>query len=304
MWPLDELRSTLRARGDLWEVAPGLVGMRGATLHLYRALERRIAELCSGETVDDWHVPSALPLATLERAQYFTSFPQWLTLAAHLDDDRAVLRDVAESPCPGDTASRAMAPASAALTPAVCYHVYSALAGQRVTSPRIVTAQSTCWRHESPNHVALERDWAFTMREVVCVGTDADVRAFVARCMERVTEFAESIGLAHEIAEATDPFFAPTSRGKQVLQRVKALKRELLLPLSDDRSIAASSFNLHETFFGDTFGIRTGDGTPAFTGCVAFGIERWTLAFLVRHGTDPETWPSLADTGELLGAHT
>ena len=92
------LRSALRGGGgELWEVAPGLVGLRGDAGRLFRALERSIAELCGAETGDEWRVPPALPLATLERAEYFASFPQWLTLAAHLSGDDDVLRQVAES---------------------------------------------------------------------------------------------------------------------------------------------------------------------------------------------------------------
>jgi hypothetical protein len=65
----------------------------------------------------------------------------------------------------------------------------------------------------------------------------------------------------------------------------------LLLPLGDGRSVAAASFNDHATFFGDAFDIRDGAGAPATSGCVAYGIERWLLAVLVEHGTDPRNWP-------------
>jgi hypothetical protein len=36
------------------------------------------------------------------------------------------------------------------------------------------------------------------------------------------------------------------------------------------------------------------DGTPATTGCTAFGVERWLLAVLVEHGVRPLGWPMLA----------
>jgi seryl-tRNA synthetase len=302
MWPLDRLYHTLRDRGELWEPMPGLVGLRGQTARLYRALGERIASLCGIETDDEWRVPAAIPLAALERADYFASFPQWLTLAGHLSDDEEQLRRVAQSTSPAASAMHATVPTGAALTPAVCYHVYAALAGQRVVAPRIMTAQTTCWRHEHPNHTALERDWAFTMREVVCVGADTDVRAFVDRVSGRVSALAETLGLEPRIVEATDPFFAPTARGKELLQRIQALKHELMLPVSEQRSIAASSFNLHQTFFGEAFDIRDGNGAPVHTGCVAFGIERWTLAFLVRHGPDPEAWPSFMEDAYRVGA--
>jgi len=79
---------------------------------------------------------------------------------------------------------------------------------------------------------------------------------------------------------------------RRQLQRVKGLKRELLLPLGGGRRVAASSFNDHERFFGDAFDIRLSDGSPAHSACCAHGVERWTLALLVAHGPDARHWPS------------
>ncbi len=77
-----------------------------------------------------------------------------------------------------------------------------------------------------------------------------------------------------------------------MLQRLKGLKQELRLAVGDD-TVAAASFNLHEGFFGDAFDIRLPDGSPAASGCVAYGIERWLLAFLAAHGTSARDWPVL-----------
>jgi hypothetical protein len=101
---------------------------------------------------------------------------------------------------------------------------------------------------------------------------------------------------------ATDPFFAPTARGKALLQRVKGLKHELALPIGGERSTAAASFNNHEQFFGEAFGITLESGEAASSGCVAFGLERWLLAFLVAHGIDRVAWPSLDPTYEETSA--
>jgi hypothetical protein len=49
--------------------------------------------------------------------------------------------------------------------------------------------------------------------------------------------------------------------------------------------MAIASFNLHEQFFAARFGITRQGNAPAFSGCVAFGIERWALALASRHGT-------------------
>jgi seryl-tRNA synthetase len=282
----------LKARGEIWDVAPGVTGFRGDTAALFRALEQRIAEICFGETSDEWRVPPAIDFATLARADYFASLPQWLTLASHLSGSDEVLLQVAEHDEPAVAVREAATPPLVALNPAVCYHVYARFVGQTIDTTQLVTAQAGCWRHEGERHATLERGWAFTMREAVCIGTEHDARAFLERGVERATRLATALELDATIAPATDPFFAPTGRAKQLLQRIKELKHELLLPVGDHHTTAAASFNLHDTFFGEAFDIRLADGRPATTACMAFGIERWTLAFLVAHGPNAADWPA------------
>jgi seryl-tRNA synthetase len=294
----ERIVAELRARGELWESAPGLVGLRGDVLALRHALEALAADAAGGTgsacggSCEEWLPPAALSLETLARASYFASFPQWLTLASHLREDMESLERVARSADPASAARDASAPADAALPPAVCYHVYSALAGRVLDKAAMITASGTCWRHEGEKLRPLARGWAFTMREGVCVGDASTVEAFRARGTDRALALAASLGLDARLEEATDPFFVPTARGRALLQRLKGLKQELRLPVGDETT-AAASFNLHERFFGQAFDIRLTDGTFAASACVAYGVERWLLAFLAVHGTDARGWPTL-----------
>lgn len=303
----DLVVAELRARGELWETSPGVVGMRGALASLYSAVSAAIGEIATEgnrhtpratrhtlqASVEEWRMPSAISFETLERAQYFDSFPHWLTAASHLKDDEAVLELVSKAKRPGVEAAKSLEVASNALPPAVCYHTYAALANSTIESPVVMTAEETCWRHEGSRLAALERGWAFRMREIVFLGGSADAEAFRQQHIENVTAFAESIGLKTRVELATDPFFAPTARGKALLQLVKALKHELIVDRPDGTSLAISSFNNHERFFGDAFGIRLANGEPATTACVALGIERWMLAILMTHGVESSNWPML-----------
>ena len=294
----------LRARGELWEAGPGLVGLRGDALELSRAIEGRLRDAAAGSAAgcEEWQVPPAIALEALARSGYFASFPQWLTAAAHLSDDPAVLEGVATSAAPAAAARSALAPADAALPPAACYHVYAALAGRVLgDAPVVVTAQCTCWRHEGARLRPLARGWAFTMREVVCVGAERATRRVADRGAARARVLAESLGLGGRLAVAEDPFYAPTARGRALLQRVKALKHELLLPVGGGAEVAAASVNLHETFFGEAFDIRLASGDPASGACVAFGVERWLLAFLCAHGLEARGWPDVGTRHSGLG---
>lgn len=298
----DDVVSTLRERGDLWETARGLIGMRGVTRELMQAISSGLGELVREETTDDWDVPAGISLETLERAGYFKSFPQWLTVGSHLSDDESVLERIASSASPAAEARRSVGQADAALSPAVCYHTYEALAGRCLASPTLMTSEGVCWRHEGDRLTPLERGWAFRMRELVCIGTDADVEKFRQRWMVNASAFAESLGLVTEILTASDPFFAPTARGKAALQRIKSLKHELVVHFPDSRPMAIASFNNHERFFGEAFGISLETGETAASGCVAFGLERWLLAVLVANGVD--RLARLSSTGALIESGT
>ena len=283
--------SALRARGELWEVAPGLVGLRGHVLTLLRRLETEIASLAHSDTPEEWLPAPALAMHTLHRADYFASFPFWLTAASHLPDDEHALERIATADEPIAAARSAARSTDVALPPALCYHVFDGLSGRRLTTTRLVTLVGTCWRHERAGLAPLERQWAFTMREIVCLGAAEDVEDFRQRGMRLAASLASRLDLDAGFLVATDPFFAPTARGKTIVQRVKALKHELALPIGGERSTAAASFNNHERFFGEAFGITLASGEPASSGCVAFGLERWLLAFLVAHGIDRVAWP-------------
>ena len=303
MWSAERVVRDLIARGELWEVSPGLVGLRGDALALLEAIEEAVIGIAREDNADAWRVPPGIPLATLARADYFRSFPQWLTVASHLSSDESDLRRVAESADPAYAARSTLAPADAALLPAVCYHCYARFAGTTITDSIVVTAQQLCWRHEGERLAPLERGWAFAMRELVCLGSASDVKAFLARGRTRAVRLAVSLGLAAGIVEAEDPFFAPTGRGKGLLQRVKGLKHELVLPVGSGRTIAAASVNDHEAFFGDAFDIRIEGGAPASSGCIAFGLERWLLAVLAAYGPHSRDWPVLPSRQAGAGSH-
>lgn len=298
--------SEMKRTGLLWESTPGLSALRGPAARLRAAIEHELNELCMSAAHEEWHVPPALPFSALARADYFASFPQWLTAVAHIDTDESTLGSIAAAVDPATAAVDALHAAPIALQPAVCYHVYAALAGSVVRAPVCCTVAGTCWRHEADGFVPLERGWAFTMREVVRVGSADAVRDFRVQGIEAALRLAHRLGLDASIESAADPFFAPSARGRAVLQQLRSLKHELRLPIGEGRSVAAASFNDHAQFFGEAFDIQLEAGVPATSGCVAFGVERWVLAVLVEHGLEPDAWPLALNTSaprlQLAGA--
>jgi len=152
-----------------------------------------------------------------------------------------------------------------------------------------VTVRTTCFRREEQT-APLARHTAFSMREIVCVGDQKEVQRFLERLRRTVEGFFHRWSMPVKLERATDPFFnAPTNR-KYIMQKVAPLKHEMVF----DESLAIGSINFHQDSFGSTYGISY-QGEPVFSGCVAFGIERWVYAFLHHFGTESDKWPGLEE---------
>ena len=71
------------------------------------------------------------------------------------------------------------------------------------------------------------------------------------------------------------------------------LKFELVVPVrSAQQPTACMSFNYHRDHFGQTWNMRNQAGEAAHTGCVAFGMDRLTVALFATHGLDVALWPA------------
>jgi hypothetical protein len=150
-----------------------------------------------------------------------------------------------------------------------------------------VTTRATCFRRET-HYLPLQRQWNFSMREIVCIGTSDEVRSFLARYENKVDDFFQRIHLNVEWKNATDPFFNPSRNPKFLAQKLDPVKTEMVF----ETGLAIGSVNFHRNYFGEAFQIRR-EGQDAYSGCVAFGIERWIFAFLNQFGPDQKNWPDL-----------
>jgi seryl-tRNA synthetase len=130
------------------------------------------------------------------------------------------------------------------------------------------------------------------MHELVRLGEPSVVDAWRRSWITRGLELLGQLGLAVAEAPANDPFFGRGGRLLATNQRAAELKFELLAPIAQSaEGTAIMSVNYHQDHFGTIYGIRTADGEVAHSACLGFGLERVTLALLVRHGLEPARWP-------------
>jgi hypothetical protein len=238
----------------------GLLSPGPAETTLIHSLQSRLREMALAAGAEERQFPTVIDEQILDRSEYFQSFPQCASAVNS----------------PNKTGKYF-------LSPAVCYHCYQLLMNSALVADTLLTCQGRCFRAESANGSHL---WEFTMREIVFLGGDGFVRAQCDAWKQKIVRWAAQLGLTVNLASATDPFFAGETRGKKLLQQIKGLKYELTAAGFSGTDVPIASFNLHERFFTSRFEVTLRGGAPAYSGCVAFGVERWCMALLAQHGVN------------------
>lgn len=291
--PLPELI----AQGEVYPEADGIYTLGPLMSRLVDYFEGLFIDLADHFRAKPYRFPTLIPASYMERVNYFRSFPHSLTFVTHLREDLDVIDRFAQEAACGEDGlnmpAEAFSRIQTLLSPAVCYHLYFTLANRPLPGGSLTaTAVGNCFRYEAINLNSLERMWNFTMREVIFVGSKEFVlenREAARKYMEPVLE---RVGLAYRVESANDPFFIGEFRKQAAFQSAFQLKYEIrgALPYKSS-TLAVGSYNYHQDFFGRSLNITLPDGSPAHTGCVAFGLERIAFAFLAQHGLDPAGWP-------------
>jgi seryl-tRNA synthetase len=283
------MRADLAATHGVACHADGQVTLSGPLLRLERDLDTLFLAWAAALGAVEYRFPPVIAARELARIDYFASFPHLATFPVSLPAEDAAIRTftAAHAACREDDALPigAVAPVRAVLTPAACYPVYVHLQERVLDAVTYVSTRGTCFRRES-HYAPFARQWAFSMREIVCLGTRDEVVAFVERARASIDMVTAAIDLPVAWQDATDSFFAAPPNSRQRVRRLAPTKREIVF----DGRLALGSVNMHGRRFGEAFHI-TRECRPAFSACVAFGLERWMLAVLECFGPRPDQWP-------------
>jgi len=284
----------LQSIGLRWQ-AFGQSVLSGPLFELLQRVDRSIVELAKEWHATEFQFPTLIAARELGRLDYFRSFPHLATFATYLDPEEANLKQFTQGDVldeQGALQFTRTAPVREVLTPAACYHLYIHQQGTTLNQASYYTTRNTCFRRET-HYEALRRQWGFSMREIVCLGTLDEVKAFLTRGREQVNNLLSAAGLSIEWTNATDPFFRPSAQAKYLAQVVNPTKIEAVF----GGDLAIASINLHQDHFGSTYEIQR-SGAAAYSGCIAFGLERWLYAILTQHGVNPAHWPTFSDVAD------
>jgi seryl-tRNA synthetase len=243
------------------------------------ALEERILGWAAECGAEPAIYPSLIPVEGLDRLDYFRNFPHLGVMTAGIAE-HALETGIDEAGTVETIAPEQLEPARYALPSAACFNVYLSMAGERIDGARRITTGANCFRRE--DHYDDTRLLGFYMREIVCVGVRGAVLDHLATFKPRVLAFAEELGLPLRAEPSSDPFF-DSSGARALMAQLFPVKEELVHD-GESGEVAIASLNFHRNFFGERCGITLADGSPAFSGCVAFGIERWITVLQVHLG--------------------
>jgi hypothetical protein len=263
-------------------VAPGVAVLGYEESVLFDAIETRFREISVTLGARSMTCPALLPTEGLARVDFFRNFPHLgLPVARFTDEARAELARGVE---PTSSSEHTIELTGCCLPIATCHGLLLSLRDRSIETSEIVTSIGRCFRNEE-HYEGLRRLHAFHMREVLYIGSQKGVMDHLARSSELVLVLANRLGIKVVQEPATDPFYLDEG-SRSLLSRLDPVKFEFV---SDDGT-ALASVNRHRNFFGERLGISF-EGESSYSGCLAFGVERWIHALLQVHG-DP--WRALA----------
>ena len=281
----------------------GSDGVYARTALYERVFERVVAlvDRLRDTRAEVMRFPPVMSRRQLEKSGYLKSFPNLLGCVCTLHGSEAVIRAAADRHETGGDWTTSLAAADLVLTPAACYPLYPLVAarGPLPTGGLIFDVAADCFRREPSR--SLDRLQSFRMREFVRIASPEDITAFREGWIARARELAVELALPHTVDIANDPFFGRVGQVMAVSQLQQSLKFELLIPYyAGARPTACMSFNYHREHFGQVWSIKASAEEPVHTGCVAFGMDRLTVALFANHGLDPARWPASARRALVL----
>lgn len=305
----DDPHTMLEKTGNLATYGQGRYGLGPLLVRLMEGFDRQFVQMASQFAAEPWQFPTLIGAELLDRCRYLSSFPQSLSVVAHLRPDLEAIDHFAKTARWDGTRltvdTQDLDAVRCLLSPTVCFHCFGRLGGSTLRQDSTYTAVGKCFRYESGNLNGLERLWDFTMREIILVGSRSFVMDGRQKIIEHTIRLMDEWGLAYSVCTATDPFFIDEFSVQSTFQKAFDLKFELRAKLpyrGPGKDLAIGSFNYHQDFFGRSLNIRNQEGDSAFTSCVGFGLERVALAFLAQYGLEKSRWPE-AVVG-LLGSNS
>ncbi len=287
----DAFRRDLMAAGLLVPTgADGVYGYSAVYQRVVAGIDRCVTDLGAG-AYEAVHFPPLLGRGTFDRTGYLQSFPDLMGSVHVFRGGDRQHRELSRRYEDGGDWPTLLEPADVVLSSAACHSLYPLCTGRLPAGGRRFEIANWCFRHEPSADPA--RMVAFRMHELVYVGEPDAAQAHRDGVLAAGLGMLGELGLPMTTVPANDPFFGRVGTILATAQMEEHLKLEGTTPIcSEERPTAIISGNCARDHFGLPFAIVTAGGQVAHSACVAFGVDRITLALFRRHGLDPDRWPA------------
>ncbi len=294
--PLDQARIDFGA--DLLDAGlligtsvPGIYGRSATFEAILTGLDRVLTEMAAPLGATALRFPPVYPRADFERTDYIASFPDLSGVVSSFERGDREHRELLAARENGEAWDGWLDPSDVVLTNAICHPLYATLEGRLPEGGGVFDIFGYGFRHE-PSLDPM-RMQSFRMHEFVYVGDPDGAQEYRDTWLDCAIVTLQSLGLAVDAVAANDPFFGRAGKMLISAQLRENLKIEIVVPMYGDlaEGTAIASANCQRDHLTAAFGIRTADGEVAHAACLAFGMERTTLALLRTHGLDPASWP-------------
>lgn len=244
--------------------------------------------------------PTVLSKNNMSRNQYHIHFPQNIYVVSSVPHNYKAINDFRQNAL-NNSLDRSFSFKGDVLQPCICYHCYEELQGESLASRKVFTGKGKCFRHEIGWRKDRFRQNEFTMREIVFVGDEQWVIKIRNQIMDDVWSLFKKIGLTGKIETATDPFFfSQDLKTKGTYQMMSDAKYELIVTTRKGKNSSIASFNYCQDMLCKKYEIKDQNEVALYSGCVAFGINRWKEAFIDVYGDDITLWPEFSLEKEIL----
>ncbi len=245
--------------------AQGEVSLSGSAKKAHDRWCQLLTEMFTEKNTIIYSNPLMIDEQTLHTSKYSEHFPHQLVNAVSKNGDQI-----------------------ACCTPASCLHIYPRLQGSNIDEMKTYLVRGICARFEEGKWETPFRLPFFNMLEYVAIGKEAEVKEQYDRALKTIEKLFTDLNIKGKYEFATDAFFLAGNEGAKLIQELKGLKREYI-GIVGNNPVALASLNYHEDYFSKNFSI-TRDNLPAFSICIAFGIERLTAYSLLTWGEEKD-WP-------------
>lgn len=266
--------------------APGVVGYTKQFEDVLSGVNKIIYATESVSGQDTLNFPPVIARSVIDTAEYSDGFPHLLARIKTLDEKDAAeyMKGIAE----GRPEDEMLDTSDVVVLPATCFGLYPLVAGTKVEAGSTYFVSGSCFRAEASTEIGRFR--SFRMHEFVYFGSTDECEAWRDRRADVAIDIFAELGMKAERELAIDPFFRPLQRVMGPSQIEQQLKFELVVPITEDRTIAIASANLHKDHICHRFEVQGDEGISSST-CAAFGMERIVLGLIAHHGLDFAGWP-------------